>query len=195
MRKTVVGLTLLATLLLVPSAGATYDPIGSGTTKLTLDKGFVSQMKKQGVKVIAKAPAKLKAGTITLPVSGGTIDPTISKGEIEAEGTIVFQAGNRKVPLQEHRNQDQEDPPLRQSRRRAAQARKGQEHSPSPGKASLRTSGRRDLALSEKVATRLNKKLRTKDFFHEGQLIGTLKTNTQPQAGLDPCPRSSDLDP
>src|SRR4051812_4288195 len=99
MRKTTVALSLFAVLLLVPSAQATYDPIGSGTTKLTLDKGFVSQMKKQGVKVTAIAPAKLKGSSVVLPASGGTIDPTLSKGEIEAEGAIVFQAGNRKVPL------------------------------------------------------------------------------------------------
>jgi hypothetical protein len=41
--------------------------------------------------------------------------------------------------------------------------------------------GAKSLALSEKVAIRLNKKLRTKDFFHEGQLIGTLKSTTEPR--------------
>jgi hypothetical protein len=37
------------------------------------------------------------------------------------------------------------------------------------------------LALTEKVATRLNKKLQTKDFFQEGQAIGSLKSQPLPQ--------------
>jgi hypothetical protein len=180
MRKTAAALTLLLGLLLAPSAQATYDPVGSGTTKLTLDKGFLAQAKREGVKVTATAPAKLRGKTILLPVSGGTIDPTISKGEIETEGAIVFQSANRKVPLRQIEVKTKKTPLYAKvgggqlkvtSARSIAFKREGFDSSFSA----------QGLALTEKVATRLNKKLRTKDFFKEGQPIGTLKSVTQPQ--------------
>ena len=69
MSKTNLGiataLALICLLLPASLAQANYDPIGSGTTKLTLDKGFLAQMRKQGVKVTAIAPAKLKNTTFT----------------------------------------------------------------------------------------------------------------------------------
>ena len=173
-------LSLTCLLLSASLAQATYDPIGSGTTKLTLDKGFVSQMKREGVKVVATAPGKLKAGTITLPVSGGTIDPTISKGEIEAEGAVVFQAGNRKVPLRSIETKTKKTPLY--AKVGGGQLKVAKAKSLSFTREGFASSfAAKGLSLTEKVATRLNKKLRTKDFFHEGQLIGTLKTNTQPQ--------------
>jgi hypothetical protein len=184
MSKTNLGITaalaLIAILLLSTTANATYDPIGSGTTKLSLDKGFVSQMRKLGVKVTAIAPAKLKSGTITLPVSGGTIDPTLSKGEIEAEGQVVFQSGNRKVPLRSIETKTKKTPLY--AKVGGGQLKIAKAKSLSFTREGFASNfGAKGLALTEKVATRLNKKLRTKDFFHEGQLIGTLKTNTQPQ--------------
>jgi hypothetical protein len=180
MKKTTIALSLLGTLLFVPSAHATYDPIGSGTTKLALDKGFLAQAKSQGVKVIAKAPAKLKAGTITLPVNGGTLDPTLAKGTIETEGSVVFQAANRKVLLR-HLEVKTKKTPL------YAKVGGGQLKVTSAKSLAFKREGfdssfgAKGLALTQKVATRLNKKLRTKDFFKEGQLIGSLKSQTQPQ--------------
>lgn len=180
MRKTTAALTLLATLLLASSAQATYDPIGSGTTKLLLDKGFVSQMRKQGVKVTAVAPAKLKGTTITLPVFGGEMDPTIKKGTIEAEGAVVFQSANRKVPLR-HLEAKTKKTPL-YAKVGGGQLKVASAKSISFAREGFNSSfAAKGLALTQKVATRLNKKLRTGDFFHEGQLIGALKTNTQPR--------------
>jgi len=90
---------MFAFLLWVPAAQASYDPIASGTTKLALDKGFLASLKKVGVTVSAKASAKRQGSTLVLPVIGGKSDPTIAKAELEQEGTILFQAGNRKVPM------------------------------------------------------------------------------------------------
>jgi hypothetical protein len=180
MRKTIVVLSLFVSLLLASTAQATYDPIGSGTTKLILDKGFVSQMKREGVKVVAKAPAKLKGTSVVLPVSGGTLDPTLSKGEIEAEGAIVFQAGNRKVPLRSIETKTKKTPLY--AKVGGGQLKVASAKSLSFTREGFASSfGAKGLVLTEKVATRLNKKLRTKDFFGEGQLIGTLKSTTQPQ--------------
>jgi len=94
-----VAVGLVVGFVLAPAAQANYDPLSSGTTKLILDKGFLASLKKVGVTIGAKAPAKRKGNAIVLPVVGGKSDPTIKKAEIEQEGTIVFQAGNRKVPL------------------------------------------------------------------------------------------------
>ncbi len=180
MRKTTIALSLFATLLLVPTAQASYEPIGSGTTKLILDQGFLSQMRSEGVKVTAIAPAKLKGTTITLPVLGGTIDPTLAKGQIETEGSVLFQAANRKVPLR-HLEVKTKKTPL------YAKVGGGQLKLTSAQSLAFKREGfdssfaAKGLALTQKVATRLNKKLRTKDFFKAGQLIGNLKSQTQPQ--------------
>jgi hypothetical protein len=181
MTKTAAALALLLSFgLLASTAGAAYDPVGSGTVKLTLDRGFVAQMKREGVTLTAKAPAKLKAGTISLPALGGTIDPTLAKGEVEAEGTIVFASGNRKVPLR-HVEAKTKQTPL------YAKVGGGRLKVASSKSLSFKREGfessfaAKGLALTEKVATRLNKKLRTKDFFHEGQRIGTLKSTTRPR--------------
>src|SRR5262249_54078797 len=73
---------LLALLAFVPPAHATYDPLGSGTTKLTLDKGFASFLGRDGITLSAKAGAKKKGTSFTLPVTEGNLDPTLGKGEI-----------------------------------------------------------------------------------------------------------------
>jgi hypothetical protein len=167
-------------LLFVPGAQATYDPIGGGTTKLILDQGFVSSMRREGVKVVASAPAKLKASTVILPVSGGTLDPTISKATIETEGSVVFESGNRKVPLR-HLEVKTKKTPL------YAKVGGGQLKLTSARSLAFKREGfnssfaAKGLALTQKVATRLNKKLRTGKFFKEGQLVGSLKSTTQPQ--------------
>jgi hypothetical protein len=63
--------------LAAPQAQATYGPIGSGQTKLSLDKRFVSFLAKDGIKLTASAGAKRKGAAIALPVSAGNMDPMI----------------------------------------------------------------------------------------------------------------------
>ncbi len=58
MRRASTALAAIALLCLASSAKASYDPIGSGTTKLILDKGFLALLKKNGVKLLAKAPGQ-----------------------------------------------------------------------------------------------------------------------------------------
>jgi hypothetical protein len=161
-------------------ANAAYDPIGSGTTKLTLDKGFLSFLKKQGVTLTAKAPAKRQGKTIVLPVSGGKEDPTAGKGEVTHEGQIVFAKGNRKVPMRDIELKAKKTPLFAKvggsqlklvSAKSITSAREGFGQG-------FRAKG---LELTAKVATRLNKKLRTGKAFQEGLAMGTLKSATQPQ--------------
>ena len=172
--------TALLCFLLVPCAKASYDPIGGGITKLKLDPSFLALLKKGGVKISAKAPAKLKGDLLSLPVEGGKADPTIGKGEVTQEGTIVFSKGKRKVPLREIELKAKHTPLFAKvggSQLKVASAKKVTSTREGFGSA-FRATG---LELTEKVATRLNKKLRSKDLFKEGELIGSLKSQTQPQ--------------
>jgi hypothetical protein len=180
MRRTTIALSLIATLLLVGQAQAAYDPISTGTTKLVLDKGFLASMKKVGVKVGAKAPAKLKGSTLILPVSGGKSDPTIAKAEIEQEGAIVFSAGNRSVPLRAIELKAKHTPLF--AKVGGSQLKVASSKSTKVSRAGFGTSfDATKLELTQKVATRLDKKLRSTDFFKEGQLIGALQSQALPQ--------------
>lgn len=175
-----VAVGVVASLLLVPVAQANYDPLSSGTTKLVLDKGLLASLKKVGVTIGAKAPAKRKGNAIVLPVVGGKSDPTIKKAEIEQEGTIVFQAGNRKVPLRSIELKAKHTPLF--AKVGGSQLKVASSKSTKVTRAGFATSfAAKGLALTEKVATRLNKKLRTKDFFAEGQAIGAIESAANPQ--------------
>ncbi len=167
-------------LLLAPSAQAAYDPIGSGTTKLTLDKGFLALLKEQGVTLSAKAPAKSQGKTLIIPVSGGKSDPTTAKAEILQEGSLVFQKGNRKLPLRDIELKAKKTPFF-------AKVGGGQLKVASAKSIASKREGfgssftAKGLSLTQKLVTRLNKKLQTKDAFKEGQLLGVIKSSTQPQ--------------
>jgi hypothetical protein len=178
-----VGLILCALVLVMALSGsayAAYDPIGGGTTKLTLDKGFLSLLEKQGVTLTTTAPAKRQGKTLVLPVSGGKEDPTTGKGEVSHEGQIVFSKGSRKVPMREIELKAKKTPLFAKvggsqlklvSAKTITSAREGF------GQGFKAT----NLELTAKVATRLNKKLRTGKAFKEGQAVGAVNSKTQPQ--------------
>ncbi len=181
--RSLAGILLaLGCLLFVPLARADYDPLGSGATKLSLDKSFLALLAQNGVKLSATAPAKLKGSSVTFPVSGGKFDPTAAKGTLEHEGALVFKAGGRSIPL------------------KALQLKTTQKHSPLSAKVggsqlklataknlAVSRSGFGDeikvtsLSLSSKLATRLGKKLRLRDVFKEGVPLGKTMSDAQPQ--------------
>ena len=170
----------LALFCFAPSAHATYDPVGSGQTKLTLDKSFASFLKRNGITLSAKAGAKRRGKSFVLPVTNGNLDTTIGKGEIDQEGTLVFQGQRKKVPLRNIVVRTKATPLI-------AKVGGSQLKIASSRKLSSRRQGfgisfsAKQLKLTAKVATRLNKKLRPKDQFEEGQLLGTLSSNAQPR--------------
>ncbi len=175
-----VAFALLFCLCLSSSAGAAYDPIGGGTTKLTLDKSFLSLLKKQGVTLTAKAPAKRQGNSILLPVSGGKEDPTSGKGEVTHEGQIVFAKANRKLPLRDIELKAKKTPLFAKvggSQLKLTTAKSITSAREGFGQGFRAT----NLGLTAKVATRLNKKLRTGKAFKEGQAIGAVNSKTQPQ--------------
>jgi hypothetical protein len=90
---------LFALLALAPYASAAADPVGSGSTTVTLNSGFVKSLKKKGVKVLKIAPAKLKGKKATFPVTGGEVDPTTFAGTLTHGGGLKFKAGKKTAPV------------------------------------------------------------------------------------------------
>lgn len=90
---------LAASLVLAPFASATSDPVASGTTTVTLNKGFFKRLKKYGIKVVKVSPATVRNRTITLPVAGGSMDPTNGLGSLELSGGFKFKAGKKQAPV------------------------------------------------------------------------------------------------
>jgi hypothetical protein len=178
--KATLALGALLVLCLSSVAQAAYDPIGGGTTKLSFEKGFLSTLKREGIKLSATAPAKLKGSTLILPVSGGKEDPTTGKGEVQHEGSLVFTKGNRALPLREIELKAKKTPLF-------AKVGGSQLKLASTKKLSSKREGfgqgfkAKGLFLTQKVATRLNKKLRTGKLFAEGMSLGSLKSSTTPQ--------------
>jgi len=174
------ALTALALLAVAPAAQATYDPIGSGTTKLTLDKRFVTFLKKDGIALSATAGAKRKGSAFTLPVIEGNMDPTLGQGEIDQQGTLVFQSDRKKVPLRNLVLKTKHSPLI-------AKVGGGQLKVATSAKLSSKREGfgtafsAKALKLTAKVATRLNKKLRPKVPFAQGQPLGTVSSKAQPR--------------
>lgn len=180
-RGTIVAIgTLIGVLALSATAHAAYDPLGSGQTKLTLDKGFLAFLKKDGITLTAKVGAKRKGASFVLPVIEGNLDPTLGKGEIDSEGTLVFQGGRGKVPLRDLVVRTKATPLV--AKVGGSQLKVASSHKLSSEREGFGTAfAAKQLKLTAKAITRLNKKLRPEAPFQEGQVLGTLKSNAQPR--------------
>ena len=100
MRSAVAMVAALAALLaFAPVASATSDPLASGTTTITLNKGLFKKLKKNGVKVLKVSPATVKKRKVTLPVSGGSLDPVTGVGTVEHNGGIKFKRGKKTATV------------------------------------------------------------------------------------------------
>jgi hypothetical protein len=185
MRRTLwlaTALALTSALLLSPSAQADYDPLGSGQTKLTLDKSLLSLLKDNGAKVSAVAPAKLKGGVLTFPVSGGEFDPLSAKGTIEHEGALRFSSKSGSIPLKSLQlKTTQKGAPF------SAKAGGGQLKIAKAKSIAVAREGFGEkvkvtkLALSQKLVTRLAKKLGLKGILKAGQPFGSTITKANPE--------------
>ena len=177
---------------------ATADPLASGTVQLNLGKRFAGLLAEEGVNIQAKdGTQRRKSGSVfLLPVSGGSLDTTAGAVEAEMGGTLTFVRDGRKLPLREIVMKTTRDP-------LSAKVGGGQLKLVKAGTVDYARVGfgaevsARPLRLTEKLATRLGKKLGLRDVFEEGQVLGTLQASVTPwtlgvlpvgQAGLVPDP-------
>jgi len=170
----------LASLLFATSAQAAYDPLASGQAKLTLDPSLRSLLKQSQIKLSGRKGARVAGQrTATLPVSGGEADPTIEKGSWELGGELVLQAKRKAVPLT-FLTINAKPTPL------YAKVGGGQQK---VAKAKTRSFIRegfgygyeaKGLKLSQKTATRLDKRLDT-EAFQANQPLGSIRVASQPQ--------------
>lgn len=179
MRRAGAGLALALLLSFPLSAGATYDPVGGGATRIVLDKRFAAFLDRAGVSVTAKAGAAKRGRTLVLPVSGGYLDSTLGRGEVEQEGSIVFSSSRRRVPIRKLVVKTTTAPLV--AKVGGSQLKVVTSTETSSKRRGFGTAfSARKLELTAKVATRLNKKLRPRQQFAEGQPLGTLVTDAQP---------------
>ena len=95
-----VALGLTASLAVAaPAVAATTVRVSGGTTTLKLDGKTVKALRRAGITVTYKKPAKAKGGVASFPVSGGTIDPATAKGTLTHKGGLTLKAGKKKVAL------------------------------------------------------------------------------------------------
>jgi hypothetical protein len=181
MRRAPALAALLASLALLAPAGAqaAYDPLATATATISLRPSFSAYLKANGISLTATAPAKRRGPKLILPAHEGEWDPTIGKGTIETEGTLIFKSSHKKVPWREIVVKAKKTPLYAKvggGQLKVAAAKKI--ITAREGFGAKLTATR--LTLSEKVATRLNKKLRPKLPFTAGQSIGTLVARTRP---------------
>jgi hypothetical protein len=177
----VLAAALLLAAVAAPSARAGYDPIASGTTKLSLAKGFTALLRANGVRISGRAGATVAGNVVTFPVVSGQFDPVSGKGNAGHEGTLVFSAGGRSLPLKALQ--------LKTTRRSAPYAAKLGGGQLKLGTTTKLVSARAGfgakvssatLKLSEKVAVRLGKKLRLRGVFAAGQPFAKGTTTVAP---------------
>jgi hypothetical protein len=172
-------LALVLTLASPVAARAAYDPIGGGVTRIVLDKRFAAFLERAGVAVTAQAGAEKRGRALVLPVTGGNLDPTVGRGEVEQRGTIIFSGPRRRVQVRKLVVKTTHSPLV--ARVGGSQLKVVTSTATESRRRGFGTAfSARKLELTEKVATRFNKKLRPRQQFVAGQPIGTLVTEAQP---------------
>jgi hypothetical protein len=93
-----------ATLVVVPAAeaqstqGAALAASG-GKSTITLSKSASKRNKKAKVRVTASKGASASSKAVTLPISGGTVDPASFKGLVSHKGKLTLKRGRRMLGL------------------------------------------------------------------------------------------------
>jgi hypothetical protein len=171
-------LVLVLVLVFPLAAKAAYDPIGGGVTRIVLDKRFAAFLERAGVSVTAKAGAEKRGRMLVLPVSGGRVDPTVGRGEVEQQGSIVFSSLRRRLLVRKLVVKTTHAPLV--ARVGGSQLKVATSTATGSRRRGFGTAfSAKELKLTAKVATRLNKKLRPRQQFDAGQPIGKLVTGAQ----------------
>jgi hypothetical protein len=179
-KKTCLAIAILAALAPAAAAHAAHDPLGGGTTKLILDKRFARFLHHNEIKLLPLRGAKRKGRAYLLGISGGRMDPTTGKGEVDNEGVLLFAGAGKRVLLRNVTVKAKRTPLVAKVGGGQLKVARAQ------GVASKREGfGTRfvakQLRLTAKFAARLNKKLGPKVTFAPNQLLGTLSSSAQPR--------------
>ncbi len=163
-----------------PARAATPpDPLGSGTTTLSLSAPFKRLLAAHGVSLSATAPASGRAGSFALPLAEGDVNPIASTLSLESQGSLSFTRGHRRVIFRRLSVATGPTPLI-------AKVGGGQLKIATSARRSFARAGfgstfaARNLRLTTKLATRLDKKLRLPDVFEQGQVLGALRATVQP---------------
>jgi hypothetical protein len=189
-----VSLAALAiALFFAPAASA--NPIASGSTSLTLNKGVANVLKKNKVSVTPIAPSKVQGGAISFPVTGGSLDPSTAVGNIRHSGGLRFKAGKRQLVARSFN--------VRTGKGNVLIAKVGTASVPLLSvdlkKAKVARNGlgitvsRVGVALTGAAAQALNKTFRVK-LFTRGLRLGTVVVRTQPSSVGIAAQGSTDLE-
>lgn len=98
-RRTLVGfLSAVAFCIWAPTfAFAEGDPLAGGRTKLALRGGLEKSLRRNDVKIRGIGSARMRGGTLTMPVEGGELDPTTGLGMVLHMGGVAFRHHGRAV--------------------------------------------------------------------------------------------------
>ena len=180
--KTAIAVLAAAVLLpIAPArAGSSYDPVGTGTTTLTLSTSFSRFLSRHHVSLEPLADAKRTGRKIAFPVSEGELDPGAGLASVVSEGKLMFVAGNHRVLFRSIAFKATRTPLFAKvggSQLKVASAESLKATREGFGARFFATG----LKLTAKVATRLNKKLRLGRELKPGTEIGSLAVSVTPQ--------------
>ena len=96
----VATVTALALLMIFASVAAgASQPVSSGTTSLTLKKGFNKKLAKNDVKLQKSGSGKIVGKTVQLDVSGGAVDAAAGQGTLQHAGGFKLKRGKSRISI------------------------------------------------------------------------------------------------
>lgn len=84
-------------LLLLSPVGARADPVSGGKARLQLGRDLSAKLRHAGVRLSARAPARINGSRLGFPVSGGELAAGV--GQVRLEGELRLGAGSRSASL------------------------------------------------------------------------------------------------
>jgi hypothetical protein len=193
----ILAAVVFALLAFAPFASAASDPVGSGSTKLVVKKGFKNKLNKKKIKLQKWGSGNVKGRQISLNnVNGGSFDPLTGEGNVTNKPSDGFKLkyGKRTVPISDIEvNTINKLVRAKVANAKMKLANLGKQFpSTRDGFGTAYAWGK--VKLTGKAAKRLNNKLGLKNAFKGGNVISNVSGSAQPtEATLVPV-NSATLD-
>lgn len=99
--RTLLGalVSLVALFALAPAAQAARDPLAGGSADLHIKKGMLRKLANNQVNVLGVGSGTVTGNKVSMPVTGGKLDPTDAQGFVETGGGFKLTKGERGVPI------------------------------------------------------------------------------------------------